>query len=544
MTFIQRPDSGTSNLDTIQGYTFTQPELSANEFVIIEDKANNRSFFGQVVAPQANLNRSALGPEDNTTINAFEALESGRFARDVVVNEVFLYEIALISDITDPADPKSIRVRPRMGAIASAATDDQVQKYLKLPAFDDATRLGTLMDTSVSLCYSKKTVLYQTLIAGATGQGKSNTCANLIRAAANLGFAVLVYDHKPDYQHMHLPNPDAEYGEGADVSYLTLGERLDGKTDCQEVIIPASDLDLHSLAAIMFPGTSEDKQRESVEASFVEYETYRSDQSMGSPWRLDDFYRWFTGGDFQKPKFPASLSSFFSGSSGGSVYNAVTRKFNMPSRRPRWIDGPRQAGGATPTRLELGGAKSSAPTGPKWFNLTEVLQPGKVVSIRIDKIRPREYGLFLDYMMRSVMALKNARKLQVPVLHHIDEAQDLFCGDKELKATMSNSLSEGIRKGRSREVGFSIAVQSAEQVPEEILNNLNTRIIHRHNNARQARIALEKASEQQLAMVGRFSPGEAMADIFGSTSVAHAKMDLSRFQLTTEELLLKEDGLA
>lgn len=74
MTLIQIPDTINSDLSLICGYTFNQPELSANDFVIVEDRASHRNYFGQVVGPQANLNRSALGPQDNATINAFEQL--------------------------------------------------------------------------------------------------------------------------------------------------------------------------------------------------------------------------------------------------------------------------------------------------------------------------------------------------------------------------------------------------------------------------------------------------------------------------------------
>jgi hypothetical protein len=116
MTLIQIPDTINSDLSLICGYTFNQPELSANDFVIVEDRASYRNYFGQVVGPQANLNRSALGPQDNATINAFEQLEQNNYTREVVVREVYFYQVNLIKDITqDP--PSSVRRRPQIGSI-------------------------------------------------------------------------------------------------------------------------------------------------------------------------------------------------------------------------------------------------------------------------------------------------------------------------------------------------------------------------------------------------------------------------------------------
>ena len=198
MTLIQIPDTINSDLSLISGYTFNEPELSANDFVIVEDCASHRNYFGQVVGPQANLNRSALGPQDNATINAFEQLEQNNYAREVVVREVYFYQVNLIKDITqDP--PSSVRRRPQIGSIAREATEDEIIRYLNLPSADERYRIGQIIDTNIGIYVNPRTLFYQSLIAGSTGSGKTNSCANYIRAALQMGFAVIIYDHKPDY---------------------------------------------------------------------------------------------------------------------------------------------------------------------------------------------------------------------------------------------------------------------------------------------------------------------------------------------------------
>ena len=71
---IQIPDKPNDDLSLIRCYAFNEPNLSMNDFVIIEDSTSHRQYFGQIASPQANLNRSALGPQDNATVNALEEL--------------------------------------------------------------------------------------------------------------------------------------------------------------------------------------------------------------------------------------------------------------------------------------------------------------------------------------------------------------------------------------------------------------------------------------------------------------------------------------
>ena len=208
MSLIQIPDTVNSDLNLICGYTFNKPELSANDFIIVEDFASHRKYFGQVVGPQANLNRSALGPQDNATINAFEQLEQDKYSREVVVREVYYYQVNLIKDITQKP-PSSVRRRPQIGSIARSATESEIIKYLNLPAANEKCRIGQIIDTNIGIFINEKTLFYQTLIAGATGSGKTNSCANYIQSALQMGFAVIIYDHKPDYQHIDQRNQDA-----------------------------------------------------------------------------------------------------------------------------------------------------------------------------------------------------------------------------------------------------------------------------------------------------------------------------------------------
>ena len=166
--------------------------------------------------------------------------------------------------------------------------------------------------------------------------------------------------------------------------------------------------------------------------------------------------------------------------------------------------------------------------------MERIIQPGHVIVVRITANAGggRGYGVFLSFLLRKIYELKAHKKVTCPVTTFIDEAQDIFNAGRSFKEAASGMLSENIRKGRSMGIGYVIGVQSADAVPEEIRNNLNSQLIHRHNRWEQAAEAMQRASKQQLAMTASFEPGECLAYLFGSNAVVHCEMRQSPFMLT------------
>jgi hypothetical protein len=550
---IQIPDKPNDDLSLIRCYAFNEPNLSMNDFVIIEDSTSHRQYFGQIASPQANLNRSALGPQDNATVNALEELFNERYAREVVVREVYYYQVSLLKDITD-GQGRSIRRRPQIGSIIRSANQEEILNHLNLPEYNEQYEIGYIEDTDLKICLSRRTLFYQTLIAGATGSGKSNSSANYIAAALEMGFAVIVYDHKPDYQHLHLPNSEItgaipKWVRKLDSSYYRLGGDVGIGATGTSIGVPASEFDPSVLAAVLFPNPSDNNQREEVEILLEEYETEknqgREDREL---WTLNQFFLWLIGGKdcITKPTPPASVASRFEGRQN-STYKAIVTKLRRRGRKPQWVDGGIAVDylgnrNTSPNGDFFKTSSSQQDSGSTWFDPMGLLQPGQALVIRVSTASGgRDYGLFLNYMLRRVYELKDKRIINFPILHHIDEAQDIFGAGKQFASALGSVLSEGIRKGRSREIAFNIAVQSAAQVPDDILNNLNSRIVHRHNRSAEAQRALEKATDAQINAVRSFGPGEALVDLFGATAVMNAIMRQSPFQLTTEDLLRQEE---
>ena len=154
-----------------------------------------------------------------------------------------------------------------------------------------------------------------------------------------------------------------------------------------------------------------------------------------------------------------------------------------------------------------------------------------------DSSSGREYGLFLSYMLRKLYNLRRTRALEFPICVIIDEAQDIFNGSKAVRDTAEDTINEVLRKGRSKQLGFVIAVQSASQVPSSIVQNLNSRIIQGQKAEEELKHAIPGLSKELLKMVLSFGPGEALLDLFGTRSIVHAQMAPSPFMLTKEQVI-------
>jgi len=148
----------------------------------------------------------------------------------------------------------------------------------------------------------------------------------------------------------------------------------------------------------------------------------------------------------------------------------------------------------------------------------------------------REYGLLLSHILDKINQRAERHQLPCPVLTDIDEAGDIFSASKAFKQVVLGMLDRHILKGRSKRIGYLIGVQSADDVPGSIINNLNSRIIHRHNSYEEVRIAANMATEDQRKMTNTFGAGEALVFLNASNGIVHARMRRSPFRLTKEEL--------
>jgi len=399
--------------------------------------------------------------------------------------------------------------------------------------------IGKISATQIPLPFGQETIFYHTLVAGATGSGKSNTVANIIKAAQAHRINVIVLDHKPDYKDIDRPNDEIKLFEkfkqmgfeanplpNAQFFILAGSQKERDKKDEVSIAVSASNVSTYMLATTLFYRAGEELQAE-VFGRLLEV---FADENQGKTWTLSDFMTWFT--EQKNKKDPKTGNSglakhFFDEEPNSKV---VDTAYKIMRRKPTWMD----ALGSLSTQ----GYESTIPTKNQkaqtaYFNVESYLKDdSKILSIRINA-EGREYGLFLSFLLKEIFKLRVAKKVK-PTLVVIDEAQDIFNGSRVVRATAETTINEHLRKGRSKQIGFVFSVQSASEIPESILNNLNSRIIHRQNTEEDIKSAIPNAPKELVHTTLSFGPGEALVSLFKARSTVHAEMAPSPFMLTKD----------
>jgi hypothetical protein len=513
-----------------------RPPIAASDFVVIQDKVQKRSWFGQVVEPQRNLPLLGLSRDNPSQVTALKKVLNDEVDVSVFLKQVYYYTISLLGEIMDD-HLQSVRQRPRVGAVGRQASMEEVFQYMNLPellAVDGLHNniLGCFHGMPIPVTLDKKRIFYHMLIAGSTGSGKSNTIGNYVKAAQAYGMACIVFDHKPDYQNADQPNDEVGLFGGFEdlglepfglenVDYFAPYRKRDEpvRTDEQYIAIGAKDVDISMLAAALFYRPGEELQQETF-AKMLNY--YAAEKTN---WTLRVFQS-----ELSRRKREGSLKDLHDNIDPQEmVVGAILRK--MVARKPEWMD----AKVVPPSRSGLLGDRVSV--GPQYFKPEIYLKPGHVMVIRIPySSGGREYGLFLSYMLRRVFDLRRTGEIDFPVCIVIDEAQDIFSGSRAVRASAEGTIDSVLRRGRSKRIGFVISVQSASQVPSSILNNLNSRIIHLQQEKDELKTAIPGTPQELINMVLSFGPGEALVKLFGARSTIHAKMAPSPFMLTKEDI--------
>ena len=185
------------------------PPLGAGDFALIEDSDQKTWWMAQVLEPQRNLPLLGLSRESPSEVSIFERILLGQIDKSIFLRQVYYYRLQLIGEVVkETGRLVSLRRRPRAGSIGSLAKEEAVRKALDLPAIDGQNIVGRIHSTEIPIAVDWAAFKQHILVAGATGSGKSNTVANLIKAAQSHGACVVIYDQKPDYQHIDRPNDE------------------------------------------------------------------------------------------------------------------------------------------------------------------------------------------------------------------------------------------------------------------------------------------------------------------------------------------------
>lgn len=529
MPLIQLPDHHQMRPGFIQACGLEHPYYGASQFLVGQCAGSHQEFFAKVDGTPLNLNRDGLSNLDSTTITAMEEIVRKRIDRKVAVNEWFLYTLKLLG-LIDAGVLKSLQVKPRISTEWRVATEAEVLQLLKLPHAREGRLIGMMKDRDIGLFFNRRVAFMHGLVSGTTGQGKSNVLGAIVEVLQGMGACIWLLDHKPDFQHMHEPNVEGHepYYRGLEnVHYWYLGEPI-GTPGEQPIIVKASDLSIPMLAASIFYLDGEDLQAEIFEAVLMHYTEIHQDQ----PYRLDDV------SDFIMPKTAGEATSMLGFPINSANWDATKRKLKLPGRVPAWVDGPRPS---SLDRKVLGAQRSRRTEG---FNVVKESNSRQINTIRIGDTAggSRGYALFISYLFAQQSALQKARRSAyesgkadhryIPVKNIVDEAQDLLSHQsRKLRAAVTNTIHEEMRKARSLQLGYLLSVQQASAVPENIQNLINSRIAMRFNNEKEARASLPSASDAEILRLQELGPGEALVQFAGANDLVHGIMRRAAFKI-------------
>ena len=517
-----------------------EPPIAAADFVMIEDAQQQRMWFAQAIEPQRNLSKLGLSRDNPSQMSMLHRVLSAEIEVSVFMKQVYYYRFRLIGEVNGGV-LTSVRRRPRVGAVGRLATTEEIVQCMSFPEIlcessSQNNIIGRIYESSIPIAIDTKRIFYHTLVAGSTGLGKSNTIGNIIKAALAQNMACIVFDHKPDYQDIDKPNDERVlFDEGfqemkltpfgiLDVDYFVPYNPADEskRQDERKISISASEIGTRMLAAAFFYRPGEELQRETFQMMLSNY----ASEHRNKKWTIDSFVQYVN----QYKQNTEMMKKLNDGIEPNEmVVGAMLRK--ILQRKLSWMDSPKHKAisGSLMSDLDTGDA-------PELFCPEAFLRPGRLMVIRVpDSSAGREYGLFLSYMLKKVYDLRRNNEITFPVCAIIDEAQDVFNGSKAVRDTAEDTINAVLRKGRSKRLGFVIAVQSASQVPSSIVQNLNSRIIQGQRSEEELKHAMPGASKEMLRMALSFGPGEALVGMFGTKSIVHAQMAPSPFLLTKDE---------
>lgn len=533
------------------------PPLGSGDFAIVEDSDQQAKWMAQVIEPQRNLPLLGLSRESPSEVSIFERILLGEIDKSIFLRQVYYYRLQLIGEVDkETGRLTSVHRRPRAGSIGSVAKPEEVRKALDLPAVEGKNIVGRIHSTEIPIAMGWSAFKQHALVAGATGSGKSNTVANLIKAAQSHKACVIIYDQKPDYQHIDRENDERHLFKkwGPEMASIFALENTgkyclwqgNEERDSQElpIAVRSREVSVDMLVNALFYQPDEGNQRDTFRALLRHYKDQDKEWTLGKfrKWVADSSRKPSAGKNQRYTEEVSSLAKLYDMQGWGQPNDlnigAMLRK--IPIRQPKWLDSLEDATGSAPPRSGIwsSNVRSLADlTG--YFTPLQHLAEGKVIVIRTNA-EGREYGLFLSYILRQIYDLKRSGQIKFPIVNIVDEAQDIFQGGSAIRDTATFTLNEIIRKGRSKDISFVIAVQSVSQIPDSVLINLNSRFIHRQNSIEELRLAIPSATRELMTNALTFGSGEALVSIIGARAVVHAEMAPSPFELTKTSISISK----
>lgn len=521
-------DSPGADLAHVEAMAAADDGFGMSDYVLIQN-AQGEQWVGQIVQPNRNI--STVGERmDPTILHGLELMQNGEDVR--AVDSVQVYDILILGSY-DGRQLTTPRMRPLPGSRVVKLDPEALIQILGLPELvieeDEAgvvTRSNAIgrMATApeVPICMSGELFNYHLMVVGGTGSGKSNAAANLVNQAVRSDRFVIIHDAKPDYALASLKNTDPAVHRVWD-DFMRWGLRpeglksvkragFNGRCDPSKVDgvlgFWASDFEPDMLASLFFPYTSENNQYE----AFASAAEFLREQENKSQYTIDDIFHVIE----RRMQNDTSPSEQIHKATG----NAALQKIRRRRRDFPWLD----CVGDPVDETLRGNQKVHR------LELERFMRPGLTLVIDYQSMGEAAYALVLSFFLRMAMSLRRQR-IGAPTVQLVDEAHRIFDNESAYSRELERVFSRAMREGRSVDHGIIVSLQNASQIPAQVLNNINSKIVMRQNGKSEAESATQTMGREFVSQSMRLGTGQALVQLFESNAVALAQMAPSPFEL-------------
>ena len=334
----------------------------------------------------------------------------------------------------------------------------------------------------------------------------------MIQQAVKFNKCVLVHDAKPDYGLVTSENSDPnvvtvwdhfrKYKLAPAPAHNVMRVGFYGHCDPKSVDIitgcGASDLSPFMLAGFFFPETNEQLQFEGFASA--------ADSIEEKPYSLANILD--TVQKRMNSKNPAEQIY-------PSTGYTILRKVHARKSEMLWLD-------------TVG--KETSVDNKKVRQFDFAVDKGRILVIDYSRMDDLSYALLLSYVL-SICKEKRDKRMGVGIVQMVDEAHRIFDNESRHSDTLASLFNRIMREGRTFDHSIILSLQNASQIPQLVLNNLNTHIVMRQNSRNEANSATQTMGRDFSVRALEIGTGHALVKMFESHLVVPVQMAPSPFEL-------------
>lgn len=453
-----------------------------------------------------------------TEISATKRLEASQHGRLELLASIDLEQCHLIPGVS--------RI-PSLGSQVFLASEGLVQALFQPMAQDGGApslKLGSLNTSGgVSLALSPDMIFSRHCgIVGATGSGKSNTVAKIIEECLQFKSKVIVLDPSGEYTSIK-----SKY-----IQHVHVGKLSDPQLQSKQVAVPYYHLTEADLVAIFKP--SGQSQAPKLRAAMKSLKLSLLSPNLavnGNIVKADKEKRFFDSEYSRHIKaIDNPLAIFDISKLPQQIENECVRSTRSAVEPLFWgATNPIEIAHCTPLTVKINDIISAD-------EISCIFNPGKLPSLLddIEEFIASPQHRVLSISLESLPFLYNAREIvsnaigrqilqlarlgrfkESPVVILMDEAHQFLNDKLENDPSIASIDAMGLiaKEGRKYGLSLCLATQRPKDIPESVLSQIGTYIIHRITN-KSDRDILESASGNldagTMAMVASLGPGKCL----------------------------------